>query len=102
MTAQQLLNDQDWLFRDIPNETCSIADVTYPCICLGARSNNELQMGGFSNLPIFELGIARSKIETLPKTGSRLVFRSVEYRVGEVVHDHPQSPVRIVLESVSK
>lgn len=102
MTSAQLLNDQRFLFRDIPTEDVTIAGKVYPCICLSARSNNEIQIGGLSDLPIMEIGIERSKIETLPRTGSTLTFRTITYRVGEVIHDHPQSPIRILLESNSK
>jgi hypothetical protein len=102
MTSTQLLNDQRFLFRDIPTEDVTIAGEVYPCICLSARSNNDIQIGGLSDLPILEIGIERSKILTIPRTGSTLTFRSATYRVGEVIHDHPQSPIRILLESTAK
>jgi hypothetical protein len=102
MTITQLLNDQRFLFRDIPTEDVTIAGEVYPCICLSARSNNDIQIGGLSDLPILEIGIERSKILALPRTGSTLAFRSTTYRVGEVIHDHPQSPIRILLESTAK
>jgi hypothetical protein len=102
MTSTQLLNDQRFLFRDIPTEDVTIAGEVYPCICLSARSNNDIQIGGLSDLPIMEIGIERSKILALPRTGSTLTFRSTTYRVGEVIHDHPQSPIRILLESLAK
>ena len=102
MNATQLLNDQRFLFQDLPTEDVTIAGVIYPCLCLSARSNNEIQIGGLSDLPILEIGIERSKIETLPRTGSTLTFRTITYRVGEVIHDHPQSPIRILLESTAK
>jgi hypothetical protein len=102
MTSTQLLNDQRFLFRDIPTEDVTIAGEVYPCICLSARSNNDIQIGGLSDLPNLEIGIERSQIATLPRTGSTLTFRSITYRVGEVIHDHPQSPIRILLESLAK
>lgn len=102
MNATHLLNDQRFIFRDIPTEDVTISGTVYQCLCLSARSNNDIQIGGLSDLPILEIGIERSQIATLPRTGSTLTFRTITYRVGEVIHDHPQSPIRILLESLAK
>ena len=104
MTPEQLLNDQRWLFSDLPKETIQINGEDYQCLCFGARSNNEVQLGGFSETPQIEVAIERSAIlaSNIPATGDSVVFRTITYRVSEVFHDHPQSPVRFLLENVAK
>lgn len=104
MTPQQLLNDQRWLFRDLPRETITINGEEFECLCFGARHSDEVQLGGFSATPQLEIVIERNAISAsqIPETGDSVTFRAITYRVGEVFHDHPQSPIRFFLENVAK
>lgn len=102
MNQQQLINDQRFLFRDLPTEWITISDVERLCLCIGARDRKDLEIGGFQELPTLEIAMERGQFSELPEQGQRVTFRGKSFRVGEIIHDHPQSPIRFTLESPDK
>ena len=102
MKSGQILRHQQTLFRSLPKEIVIIRDTDYDCICMGARKYDEWQEGGLMDMPEITLGLDRNQFESdLPSVGVLAKFRGKNYRIKSVFVDHPQSPLRIDLESAN-
>lgn len=97
MTKQQLLNDQRWIFRDLPTETITIGNQTLQCLVPDDQMANDWISGGNEDQPRASVILERSATY-VPKQGELASYREQLWRISGVKRDHVNSPIRIDLE----
>lgn len=100
MTAQHLLGDQRYLFRDFPAETISIGTQTAPCLVPDDQESSDWIQGGQENQPRASVVVERSTM-FVAMEGDLASYRGQQWRVSSVKRDHSNSPLRIDLEKAT-
>jgi len=100
MTSKHLLNDQRWIFRDLPTETIAIGNQTLPCLVPDDQMANDWIAGGMEAQPRASVILERSTT-FVPDEGSTASYRNQQWRVAGTKRDHINSPIRIDLIKVT-
>jgi len=102
MTAQQLLNDQRHLFRDLPTEPLTVGALTVPCLVVDDRESSDWMNGGLDEKPRATVIVERSTMPEPPKRGALANYRGISWRIAEVIRNHANTPLRLNLESLTQ